>query len=328
MDLPVVFMLSGQGSQYHQMGRALYDRHPRFRMWMDHCDEIAQPLIGRSLCEILYGADDKTRPFDRLLYTNPALGAFEYSLAKVLMEAGAKPAYLLGYSLGELAAAILGGALSLEQGLQFSVAYAKMVEAESPAAQMLAVLDAPDLANTHADALAGCWVTARNFDRHQVVTGPVAAIRRLRDALSADGIVNQVLAVNYGFHTELQQPLEARFLALARQQDFQPLRIPFVSCCDGAVYDGDTDPDVWPQRLWSTFRQPIAFDATVRSLLARGDFHFVDVGPSGTLSTFVKYLIPDGSKASFGEVINPFGRDLQTYAGALARMGLVDARPQ
>jgi acyl transferase domain-containing protein len=328
MELPVVFMLSGQGSQYHQMGRELYDRHPRFRMWMDHCDEIAQPLIGRSLCDILYRGDEKTRPFDRLLHTNPALGAFEYSLAKVLMEAGAKPAYLLGYSLGELAAAIIGGALSLEQGLRFAVEYARLVEAESPQAQMLAVIDAPDLANTHADALAGCWLTARNFDRHQVVTGPVAAIQRLREALSADGILHQVLAVNYGFHTELQQPLEARFLALARQQDFQPLRIPFVSCRDGAVYDRDTDPGVWSQHLWSTFRQPIAFDATVRGLLGRGDFHFVDVGPSGTLSTFVKYLVPAGRRASFGEVINPFGRDLQTYAAALGRMGLNDARPQ
>lgn len=328
MDLPVVFMFSGQGSQYHHMGRELYDRHPRFRMWMDHCDEIAEPLIGRSLCEILYRGDDKSRPFDRLLYTNPALGALEYSLAKVLMEAGAKPAYLLGYSLGELAAAIVGGALSLEQGLRFSVEYAKMVEAESPAAQMLAVIDAPDLAHTHADALAGCWVTARNFDRHQVVTGPVAAIQRLREVLSSEGILHQVLAVNYGFHTEMQQPLESRFLELARRQDFQPLRIPFVSCCDGAVYDRDTDPGVWPQRLWSTFRHPIAFDATVRGLLQRGDFHFVDVGPSGTLSTFVKYLIPAGRGASFGEVINPFGRDVQTCAGALGRMGLNDPRLQ
>ena len=85
---------------------------------------------------------------------------------------------------------------------------------------------------------------------------------------------------------------------------------------------------MWPQRLWSTFRHPVAFDATVRGLLQRGEFHFVDVGPSGTLSTFVKYLVPAGSGTSFGEVINPFGRDVQTYAGALARMGLDDARLQ
>lgn len=319
-------MFSGQSSQYHQMGRELYDQHPRFRMWMDYCDEIAQPLIGCSLCDVLYRDGDKSRPFDRLLHTNPALIAFEYSLARVLMEAGAEPAYLLGYSLGELAAAIVGGALTLEQGMAFVVDYAKLIEAESPPANMLAVIDAPDLECSHADALAGCWVTARNFDRHLVVTGPVASIQRLRDALTRDGVLHQVLAVNYGFHTEMQQPLESRVLDLARKLDFEPLRMPFVSCRDGAVYDCDTDPEVWPQHLWSTFRHPVAFDATVRGLLGRGDFHFVDVGPSGTLATFVKYLLPTGSASSFGDAINPFGRDSQTFDNAVRRMDLNDAR--
>jgi bacillaene synthase trans-acting acyltransferase len=326
MGLPVVFMFSGQSSQYHQMGRELYDQHPRFRMWMDYCDEIAQPLIGASLCDVLYRDGDKSRPFDRLLHTNPALIAFEYSLSRVLMEAGAEPAYLLGYSLGELAATIVGGALTLERGITFAIDYAKLIEAESPPATMLAVVDAPDLERRYADRLDDCWVTARNFDRHLVVTGPVASIQPLREALARDGVLHQVLAVNYGFHTPMQQPLESRVLEMARKLDFEPLRIPFVSSRDGAVFDRDTDPAVWPQHLWSTFRHPVAFDATVRGLLGRGDFHFLDVGPSGTLATFVKYLLPTGSASSFGDVINPFGRDSQTFGNAVQRMGLNDAR--
>lgn len=319
-------MFSGQSSQYHQMGRELYDRHPRFRMWMDYCDEIAQPLIGASLCDVLYRDGDKSRPFDRLLHTNPALIAFEYSLSRVLMEAGAEPAYLLGYSLGELAATIVGGALTLERGITFAIDYAKLIEAESPPATMLAVVDAPDLERRYADRLDDCWVTARNFDRHLVVTGPVASIQPLREALVRDGVLHQVLAVNYGFHTPMQQPLESRVLAMARKLDFEPLRIPFVSSRDGAVFDRDTDPAVWSQHLWSTFRHPVAFDATVRGLLGRGDFHFLDVGPSGTLATFVKYLLPTGSASSFGDVVNPFGRDSQTFGNAVQRMGLNDAR--
>lgn len=319
-------MFSGQSSQYHQMGRELYDQHPRFRMWMDYCDEIAQPLIGDSLCDVLYRNGDKSRPFDRLLHTNPALIAFEYSLARVLTESGAEPAYLLGYSLGELAAAIVGGALTLEQGLTFAIEYAKLIEAESPLATMLAVIDAPDLEQRYADRFENCWITARNFDRHLVVTGPVASIQPLREALAHDGVLHQVLAVNYGFHTQMQQPLESRVLEMTRKLDFKPLRVPFVSCFDGGVYDRDTDPAVWPQHLWSTFRHPVAFDTTVRGLLGRGDFHFVDAGPSGTLATFVKYLLPTGSASSFGDVVNPFGRDAQTFGNALRRMGLDDAR--
>ncbi|MBD8525901.1 acyltransferase domain-containing protein [Pseudomarimonas arenosa] len=325
MRLPLVFMFSGQGSQYHQMGRELYDRHPRFRLWMDHCDEIAAPLIGGSLCDVLYRDGDKGQPFDRLLHTNPALVAFEFSLARVLIEAGASPDYLLGYSLGELTAAIVGEALSIEQGIGLAVDYARLIEAESPLATMLAVVDVPDIETRYADQFAGCWVTARNFDRHLVVTGPVDAIAPLREALARDGVVHQVLSVKYGFHTEMQQALEAPFMALARTLDFAPLRTPMVSCLDGRVYHGDSDPQDWLRRMWTTFRQPVEFASTVRSLLDRGDFHFLDVGPSGTLATFVKYLLPADSASTFNDVINPFGMDEQKYRGALQAIGLSDA---
>jgi acyl transferase domain-containing protein len=318
-------MFSGQGSQYHQMGRELYDRHPRFRLWMDHCDEIAEPLIGVSLCDVLYRNGDKSQTFDRLLHTNPALVAFEFSLAQVLIEEGAKPDYLLGYSLGELTAAIVGKALTIEQGIGLAVDYARLIEAESPPATMLAVVNVPDIETRYAEQLAGCWVTARNFDQHLVVTGPVEAIAPLREALTRDGVVHQTLAVKYGFHTEMQSALKAPFMALAEKLDFAPLRTPMVSCLDGRVHDGNSDPRGWPRRMWATFRQPVEFGATVRSLLDRGDFHFLDVGPSGTLSTFIKYLLPADSVSTFCDVITPFGRDERTYRSALQRIGLNDS---
>ncbi|RDZ28519.1 acyltransferase domain-containing protein [Lysobacter silvisoli] len=324
MRLPLVFMFSGQGSQYHQMGRELYDRHPRFRLWMDHCDEIAEPLIGGSLCDLLYRKGDKGQPFDRLLHTSPALVAFEFSLARVLIEEGARPDYLLGYSLGELTAAIIGGALTIEQGIGFAADYARLVEAESPPATMLAVVGVSDVEMRYAGLLADCWVTARNFERHLVVTGPVDAIAPLRAALTGDGVVHQVLAVKYGFHTGMHAALEAPFKALAEKVDFAPLRTPMVSCLDGSVHDGESDQREWSQRLWATFRRPVEFGATVRGLLDRGDFHFLDVGPSGTLATFVKYLLPVGSASTFGDVINNFGRDERTYRDALQRLGLSD----
>lgn len=324
MGLPVVFMFSGQGSQYYQMGRELYDTHPRFRMWMDYCDEIVQPLIGHSLCEVLYRGDDRSKPFDRLLYTNPALLCFEFSLARVLIEAGARPGYLLGYSLGEVSAAVVGGALTLEQGIRFVVDFAKLLESESPPANMLAVIDAPSAESRYADQFEGCWVTARNFDRHIVVTGSVSAVQGLREALVQDGVLHQLLTVNFGFHTEMLQPLQGRVVELAQELDFEQLRTPFISCLDGAVFDHRTDAGCWPQHLWSMSRYPIAFDTTMRKLLREGDFHFLDVGPSETLATFVKYLLPSSSASTFSDVINPYGRDSQTYGNALRRMDLAD----
>lgn len=324
MTQRLVFMFSGQSSQYYRMGRELYEQHPRFRMWMDHCDEICKPLIGRSLCEIILHDGDRGLAFDRLLYTNPALLSMEFSLARVLMEAGARPDYLLGYSLGEISAAIVGGAVPLEQGLAFVVDYATMMEAHSPPAHMLAVMDVPSIPQRYGALFDGCEVTARNFDRHQVVTGPAAAILRLQEAMVRDHVVNQLLAVNFGFHTAMLDPLREPLVQRAQAIEFQPLRIPMVSCVDGRVYDAGSGTAHWPAHVWSMSRAPIAFDTTVHGLLREGDFRFVDVGPSGTLATFVKYLLPAGSGSTHGDVINAFGRDRLSYGNALRGMGLTD----
>lgn len=326
MTLPVVFMFSGQSSQYYRMGQALYEHHARFRMWMDYCDEIVEPMLGVSLCEILYRSGDRSRPFDRLLHTNPALVSLEFSLARVLMEAGARPDRLLGYSLGEIGAAIVGGALDIEDGLRFSIDYARLLEAQSPPATMIAVVNAPAFETRYAGLMAGCEVTARNFDEHIVVTGPVEAMARLREVLVRDGVLHQPLAVNFGFHTGMIEPLREQVIALAGRVDFRPLKMPVVSCLDGGTFDARTDPGLWPEHLWAMSRHAIAFDATIRRLLGQGDHHFLDVGPSGTLSTFVKYLLPTGNGSVFGEVINPFGKDLHTYGNALRRLGLPEAQ--
>ncbi|NQZ12186.1 MAG: acyltransferase domain-containing protein, partial [Algicola sp.] len=122
MKKPIVFMFSGQGAQYYHMGKELYECHPRFALWMDHCDEIVEPLIGTSLIDILYDESvTKGDPFDRVLYTNPALLCIQYSLSRVLMEMDIQPDYLLGYSLGEFTAAVVSGVMSLEEGLELLV---------------------------------------------------------------------------------------------------------------------------------------------------------------------------------------------------------------
>lgn len=116
-----------------------------------------------------------------------------------------------------------------------AVDYARLIEAESPPATMLAVVNVPDIETRYANRFTGCWVTARNFDQHLVVTGPVDAIAPLREALTRDGVVHQTLAVEYGFHIEMQSALEAPFMALGENVDFASLRTPMVSCLDGRV---------------------------------------------------------------------------------------------
>lgn len=132
MNKPIVFMFPGQGSQYYQMGRELYENNPYFHQCMSQCALIIQRKLGVSLIDVLYGEENKTAVFDRLLYSNPALLAIEYSIARTLINEGIQPDYLLGYSLGEFAASVMSGALTIEEGLSLVIDYAQLLEKKAP----------------------------------------------------------------------------------------------------------------------------------------------------------------------------------------------------
>ncbi len=314
MKSPVVFMFSGQGSQYYHMGKELYDNHPRFKLWMDHCNDILSPLLDVSLIDVLYRKNKKSELFDNILFTNPALLCIEYSLARVLMEIGIQPDYLLGYSLGEITASVVSGAVSLEEGLELTVDYAKLLEKESPAAGMLAVIESADIIIQYPELFQNCWVTGRNFNRSFVVSGLPHDIQALQVALNQKNIMSQKLPVNFGFHTELMNPLEEKFKQMAQRVNFSPIRIPCISALTTTQI-----PEINAEYLWEVIRYPVEFEKTISAMLQQGDYRFIDVGPSGTLATFIKYLLPLGSNSLYFEVINQFGKDLVSLEKFTAR---------
>lgn len=305
MKKPIVFMFSGQGSQYYHMGKELYENHPQFKFWMDHCRDILFPLIDACLIDILYQQHKKTEPFDKILFTNPALLCIEYSLAQVLMEMDIKPDYLLGYSLGEITAAIVSGAISLEDGIKLTVDYAKLLEKESPAAAMLAVIEPVDITIQHPELFNRCWITGRNFKRSFVVSGLPHDIQMLQLTLNQKSIISQKLPVNFGFHTELISPLEEKFKQIAQKINFYSIKITNISALTMAKI-----PEINAEYLWKVTRYPVEFEKTINSMLQQMDYTFIDVGPSGTLATFIKHILPPDSNSRYFEVINQFGNNL------------------
>lgn len=305
MKKPIVFMFSGQGAQYYGMGKELYDNHPRFKLWMDHCDEIVQPLIGTSLVHVLYQENRKSESFDRILYTNPALVCIGYSLARVLMEMGLEPDFLLGYSLGEITAAVVSGAVSLQDAIQLTVDYAQLLEDKSPPAAMLAVIESDAIITQYPDLFQFCWVTGKNFTNNFVVSGLSANIQRLQSDLRDRNILSQKLPVNYGFHTQLMDPLKQDLQQISQRIHFGPVKLATFSSLTSDIVDRIDE-----HYLWNLLRYPVDFQKTIKVMLKMGDYQFIDVGPSGTLATFVKYLLPLDSGSSYSEVMNPFGKDM------------------
>jgi acyl transferase domain-containing protein len=307
MRKPIVFMFSGQGSQYFQMGRELYDHHPRFRLWMDHCDTLVKDATGRSLTATLYGEHDRTDRFDDILLTNPALLSIEFCLTRLLQEAGISPDYLLGYSLGELAGSVVAGILSLEEGIRLAVEFAQLLTMESPAGGMLAILGNEGMIDDHPDAFARCSISCRNFDTNFVVSGLAEEIAKLQAYLGGLGVVTQRLPVNFAFHSPVVEPLKPFFLRMSGSFNYSRPKIPMIS-----AQKAQEIADIDGTHLWDVIRQPVDFKSTIRKLTSRQDCIFIDAGPSGTLSTAIKYLLPKHTSSMFLATLNQFGQDRAT----------------
>ncbi len=276
---------------------------------MDHCDALVKDATGRSLTATLYGGSDWTDRFDDILLTNPALLSIEFCLAKLLQEAGISPDYLLGYSLGELASSVVAGVLSLEEGIRLAVEFAQLLTMKSPAGGMLAILGDEGMIDDHPDAFTRCSISGRNFDTNFVVSGLAEEITKLQTYLTGFGfgIVTQRLAVNFAFHSPVIEPLKPFFLQMSGSFNYSPPRTPMISAQKGQEIAG-----VDETHLWDVIRQPVDFKSTIRKLASQQDCIFIDIGPSGTLSTAVKYLLPKNTSSIFLATLNQFGQDRAT----------------
>lgn len=307
MRKPIVFMFSGQGSQYYQMGRELYEKHLGFKMWMDHCDAVLSPHIGASLVDILYFQERKYEKFDRILYTNPALLCIEFSLARVLIEMDIHPDYLLGYSLGEITASVISGAVSLEDGIFLVVECAKLLEKKAPEAGMLAIIDSREIMKKYPESFSGCMLSGVNFNNSFVVSGRADDLARLQSFLNEEKIIHQRLPVNYGFHTELIDVIEKDFSMVIKKVDMKSSRITPISALRATSITEYSE-----NYFWEIIRYPVDFQKTVSLMLQRNDYIFIDVGPSGTLATFIKYLLSHNDKSVYYEIINQFGKNIDS----------------
>jgi len=301
----VVWMFSGQGSQYFNMGRDLYDADAEFRAQMRRCDEAYRAIAGGSLLEVIYPSDPQRAKgeFAELRLTHPALFCIQYSLAQTLLRRGWRPDLVLGYSLGEIVAAAVAGAASFEELLGAVVQQAEVLAREARGGAMLAVLAAPNVVEAGNPDFAGTWVAAWNFANHFVLSGPGAAIERAERELRAREISVQRLPVPVAFHCPAMDVVEMRIREIAGRVALRELRLPLVS-----VSRVDVLTRVAPEFFWQVVRQPVRFDETVSWLEARGPHAYVDLGPSGTLATFLKYALPRGTASTVYPVLTYYNR--------------------
>jgi acyl transferase domain-containing protein len=301
----MIWMFAGQGSQYYQMGRELYEREPAFRHFMERADQLVQELINESLVEVIYRPRaNRFEPFHRLLHTHPAILIFECAIAEVLLRRGLSPDYLLGYSLGEYACLVISGTISFEDALVTVIKQAELVEYCVPRGQMLAILDSADLVDRHPEAFRGCAVAAFNSPRNFVVSAPTEALTQLQQFLKARGILSVELPVDYPFHSPQIDALQTVSEAILSRVRLSSPQIPIITAEQGGLLN---KPSV--KHLWDVTRNLVDFAKTIRQLEASGSYLYVELGPSGSMATAVKYNLSKNSQSEFVTVSSPFGHE-------------------
>ncbi|MBD2166655.1 SDR family oxidoreductase [Calothrix membranacea FACHB-236] len=280
---PVVFMFPGQGSQYVNMGRELYESEPYFREQVDYCAELLKTHLSFDLRDVIYPNATQTQELTQTAITQPSLFVIEYALAKLWMTWGVRPEAMIGHSIGEYVAATLAGVFSLEDALKL-VAHRGRLMQQLPEGAMLSV----QMGESEIQPYLGVELAlaASNAPSNCVVSGSVSAIAKLEQQLQQQSINCRRLHTSGAFHSPMMDEMIEPFTKLLQQISLQPPQIPFISNLSGTWISAAaaTDPNYWAKHL----RQTVLFSNGISELLQQPERIFLEVGPGKTLSTFVK----------------------------------------
>lgn len=292
----VAFVYSGNGSQWAGMGREAYEENPAFRAAFDRIDTLFQGYSDWSLKDALY-ADDLDERLVLTSVSQPLIFAIESASTAALKAKGLIPSYVLGHSVGEIAAAEAAGILSLEDAVR--VIYYRSHHQETTHGQgTMAVLLMPsEEVEAFLKDYPSLDIAAYNSPKAVTVAGPVADIDAALKALSRKRRRGRKLDLAYAFHGRLMDPTEKPLLRDLAGLKAKAGTTAMVSTVTGSVLDGSHfGAGYW----WRNIREPVRFCEAVQDATRRGARVFVEVGPRATLMSHV------------GDAVEPLGIETAT----------------
>ncbi|GHA50107.1 hypothetical protein GCM10010329_85280 [Streptomyces spiroverticillatus] len=286
-DRKPVLVFPGQGSQWVGMGAELLAESAEFAARIEACEHALAPYTDWSLTAVLRG-EPTAPPLERVDVAQPALWAVMIGLAAVWQAHGLRPAAVVGHSQGEIAAACVAGALSLEDGARVVALRSRAIGAGlSGHGGMVSV------AASHADVLdrLTAWgerisVAAVNGPGSVVVSGEPDALDALVDACTGDGVRVKRIAVDYASHSAQVERIRDTVLADLDGIETRAPRIPFLSTLTGEWIDANTplNASYWYENL----RRTVRLEDALRTLLAQGHDVFVEASAHPVLTAAIE----------------------------------------
>lgn len=284
----IVFMFSGQGSQYVNMGGDLYIKEPAFKDAFDSCSKTVRSITDISLCNILYHSPDISNISDILKQTRvtqPLLFSFEYALVKLWQTFGINPDAMIGHSIGEYVAACVAGVISLEDALYLVCERGRIMQMQ-PAGAMLSI----NVDQTKLSELIGnnFEISVINTPHTCVVSGTDENLEKLSKKLINLKIDCKPVNTSHAFHSSMMDGAVEAFDPLLKNVTLNKPSIPFISNVTGDYFSDDnlSDKSYWGKHLRST----VKFSNGILKLVDDGYRIFLEAGPGSTLVSFVNSI--------------------------------------